>query len=538
MKKRKPGISWKKVLKGGNLLFHVAWRLGLFILVCGLLLFLYRGFRNQNYAIESFHVPKAFSEAGINGVVFANKLLDEVQAVDDFIASVKERPTDVQSGIQPDLNFQVMGIGLTINSITYFLQEILGKERRSIGGELIDIDQKLELTLRISGNKSKHFEIPYEKGKREEALNHLYHEAAKEVIGLVDPYRLSVYYYKKNEIEPALEIILNILAHKPEETAWAYLAWGNILNSQKKPEEACEKFSKAIEYKEDFQLAYANWAWTLLRSKNYEEAIPLFEKANAGYPKSGSYYNGLAMCYRFLEDYEKAITYYKKAGKADPEHIIWWHGNLAGVLYGDMQDTIGAMNVMKEAGDRLAEGPDKYLAYSAYYFYKKDLDSSQIMTAKALEVAPRHLIALKQVSNYYYRNKELKESIALNKRLIDVLKTELEVENRESQLLQAYNVLAMSEYGIEEYDSAYAHVQMAIDIDTTNAVPYTTLAETHAFVGNHEAFYEAVAKATKYGFDFNPYLSEEPYVRYKEDPKFLRLIKPKEESEKLEASLN
>jgi len=105
-------------------------------------------------------------------------------------------------------------------------------------------------------------------------------------------------------------------------------------------------------------------------------------------------------------------------------------------------------------------------------------------------------------------------------------------------LLQAYNILAMSEYGIEEYDSAFVHVQMAIDIDTTNAVPYTTLAETHAFVGNHEAFYEAVAKAVKYGFDFAPYLLEEPYVRYKDDKRFLRLVKTKEEAEKLEASLN
>lgn len=538
MGKKQSRISWKKVLKGGNLIFHVAWRLGLFVLVSGLLLFLYRGFRNQNYAIESFHVPKTFSESGINGVVFANQLLDEVQVVDDFIASVKERPTDVQSGIQPDLNFQVMGIGLTINSITYFLQEILGKERRSIGGELIDIDQKLELTLRISGNKSKHFAIPYEVGKREEALNYLYHEAAKEVISLVDPYRLAVYYYKKDEIEKALEIIVDILAHKPEETAWAYLIWGNILNKQKKPEEACEKFRKAIEYKDDFQLAYANWAWTRLRSQDFEGAIPLFEKANAGYPKEGSYYNGIALCYRNLENYEKAISYYKKAGKVDPEHLIWWHGNMAGVLYQNLADTIGAMNVMKDAGDRMAEGPDKYLAYSAYYFYKSDIDSSNVMTAKALEVAPRHFLSLKQLSNFHFRKKEYKKSIALGKRLIDVLKEDHEIEDRKSQLLQAYNALAMSDYGIEEYDSAYVHVQMAIDIDTTNAVPYTTLAETHAFVGNHEAFYEAVAKAVKYGFDFAPYLLEEPYVRYKNDKRFLRLVKKEEESEKLEASLN
>lgn len=539
MSNKQSKIRWKNVLRIGNLVFQIGWRILVFFLVVALALFLYRGMHNENFAVEAFHVPKEFSDAGLNGVVFANKLLDEVQAVENFIASVKERPTEVQSGIQPDLNFQVMGIGLTVNSITYFLKEIFGKERRSIGGELTDIDQELELTLRITGHPSEHFSVAYEDGEREEAVQHLMHEAAKVVIGLLDPYRLSVYHYKKDDMETALELIIDIIAKKPEETSWAYLAWGNILNKLDRPVEACQKFKKAIEHQPNFQLAYANWAWTELRNKNYEAAIPLFEKANKGKWKDGSYYNGIAMCYRNMKEYKKAETYFAKASASDPEHTLWWNGNWAGMKYFQMQDTVGAARLMKKTGDDMVEGPNKYLAYSAYYFYKNDQDSAHKMAEVALDIAPRNLIALNQVTNFYFNSEDDERCIEASRKRIEIFKSDRNVENWGNQLLGAYNVLAMCEYRLEQYDSALVHVNLAIEVDPSNAVPYTTLAETYAYMGDHEQFYEALEKAVDRGFEFESIKEEEPYSFYQEEERFLKIIrKNKKEEEKLEAALN
>lgn len=535
MSKKPFKIKWKDIFRTGNLLFQITWRIGLFFLVLGLLLFVYRGLKNNNFAIEAFHVPKEFSDAGLDGIVLANKILDEVKAVDAYIASQKERPTDVQSGIQPDLNFQVMGIGLTINSITYFLKELLGKERRAISGELTDIDQTLELTLRISSHDPKQFSIPYALDKRKEALDHLFHEAAKEVIGIVDPYRLSVYYYKKGDFEKAMELILDIITNHPEETPWAYLAWGNLLNKQNRTDEACEKFKKAIQYKPDFKLAYANWAWNELRRSNYTAAIPLFEKANLGYPKEANYYNGLAVCHRNLGEQEKAAAFYAKAAAIDPAHIIWWNGNWADMKFREQKDTLGAIKLMKEAAEKMPEGPEKYLAYAACFFYKNNPDSANIMATKALEIAPNNILALDQVSKYSYYNGDYEKSITLHKKEIEVLTKGKDIENRLIQLQNAYNVLAMSEYQVAAFDSALVHVQKAIDIDPQAAFPYTTLAETYAFMGDHEKFYEAVTLAVNRGFNFEPYLDQAPYSRYKEEPKFRQLVS--KEEKKLEGSL-
>lgn len=539
MSKKQSKIRWKNVLRMGNLIFQIGWRVLVFFLVIALALFLYRGMHNENYAVEAFHVPKGYEDAGLNGVVFANKLMDEVQAVDDFIASVKERPTEVQSGIQPDLNFQVMGIGLTVNSITYFLKEIFGKERRAIGGELTDIDQELELTLRITGHPSEHFSVAYQEGNREEALQHLMHEAAKVVIGLLDPYRLSVYHYKKKDTEKALELIGDLIAKNPEEADWGYLAWGNILNNLDRPQEACEKFQKAIEHQSDFRLAYANWAWTELRLQNFEKAITLFEKANQGHPKDGSYYNGIAMCYRNMKDYKMAETYFAKASASDPEHTLWWNGNWAGMKYFQMQDTVGAMRLMKKTGDEMIEGASKYLAYSAHYFYKNEQDSAQQMAELALEIAPSNLVALNQVVNFYYRSEENERCVKYSKKRAKVLEANRNVENWSRNMMSTYNVLAMCEYKLEQYDSALVHVNLAIAVDPTQPIPYTTLAETYAYMGDHEKFYDAIEMAVDRGYDFEPIKEEEPYDRYQNETRFLRLIKKnKQEEPQLEAALN
>jgi len=97
----------------------------------------------------------------------------------------------------------------------------------------------------------------------------------------------------------------------------------------------------------------------------------------------------------------------------------------------------------------------------------------------------------------------------------------------------------MCEYRLEQYDSALVHVNLAIEVDPLNAIPYTTLAETYAYMGDHEKFYEALEMAVDRGYDFEVIKTEEPYDRYQHEERFLRLIrKNKEEETQLEAALN
>ncbi|MEL6721131.1 MAG: hypothetical protein AAFP82_20690, partial [Bacteroidota bacterium] len=230
IKLRKPDIHrWDRRVQS---IFQITWRLSLLILVIGLFWFLYKSTQDESYSIQAFHVPESFEDAGYNGLVVAQKLMDELDAVNDFINSKKEQQTDIHTDLQPDLNVQVMGIGLTLNSFTYHLRKILGKENRAIGGELTDMDNKLTLTMRVSRYKAVKIESAYAIGERETILKKLFHEGAKDIMGKMDPYRMAVYHYRKQEYENSMQHIMRVIQERPEERHWGYLAWSNWLNDQ------------------------------------------------------------------------------------------------------------------------------------------------------------------------------------------------------------------------------------------------------------------------------------------------------------------
>lgn len=85
--------------------------------------------------------------------------------------------------------------------------------------------------------------------------------------------------------------------------------------------------------------------------------------------------------------------------------------------------------------------------------------------------------------------------------------------------------MAMIKYSIQEYDSALYYVDFAIGVDPQVAYPYTTLAETYAFMEQHESFYQSVEKALERGFNLSPFLQEAPYNRYEKDARFQALLR-------------
>lgn len=518
-------INLHKIDDGLMRLFQISWRLVVGIIAIVLMLFIYRGFKDENYAIKAFLVPKEFSDAGFSGLVVANKLFDEVKAIQDFVASQKEDILNIQSEIKPDLNLDVMGFGFSVNSTIYYLRDLMGKENRFISGELTDLSGDLSLTLRLTGHPPKVVVATYEGDDKKEAFQTIMHEGAKAMLELLDPYRLAVYHYKKGDENLSLDLIREIIKGKPEEAAWGYLAWGNLLNQQEKPDKACEKFKKATDISPRFLLAYANWAWATLTAKNYKEAIPLFEKALTLNPQNASYYNGLAICNKNLEQYDKADYYYSKAIETQP-HVIWWYGNWASFKYAVLKDTVAATEIMVMANKNLPESDDFYMSRSGYYFFQNKTDSAIIMIEKALEINPNNTSALSQFAQALYRNKSDYAGARklMWKKIEIIIENPRKVENPKYQIQNALNFIAMMDYSLEQYDSAMVHVNQAIEIAPDIDYPYSTLAEIHGLKGEKEAFYQAVEKASERGFDFKPYVNQEPYIRFREDERFNQLI--------------
>lgn len=519
-------FNWEKIKNSGDVLFQAGWRFFVLLLFLGVALFLIKGLRNDAYAIKTFQVPDAFSKAGYSDGVIAKKLVDELNAIETFVSSAKAGPLDnVQSEIgKPDLNIEVMGVGLTLNTITYYLRDLLGRKNRSIGGELTDVDQKLSLTLRMTDHPPQTFSRNYQENERSQALSYVLHEAAKKILQNLDPYRIAVYYYRKKESSKCLEAIGEILETRPEEAKWAYLAWGNLLNQEDKPREAMEKFRQAIQLDSQFELAWTNLAWAEFELKNHEKAIAAFQKLTTLNPQKGSYWNSLAFCHRRSGQYEKADQAYAKAVKTEPD-VIWWPRNWADFKLQQKDTAAFEALFSKIKNNPNLRGLDYYRVMASYAMYTGRPDSAAHYIQNALALDPDNMGILQQLTNLHYRHTKNFEQVKVYaRRLIDLAEEQSEIRPRHFRQ-NYYNYMARADYSLEEFDSALIHVQKAIDLDTLSSAPYTTLAETYAFMGEYEAFYQSIEIALDKGFkNLDQHLHEEPYRRFAKEERFLKLL--------------
>jgi len=131
---------------------------------------------------------------------------------------------------------------------------------------------------------------------------------------------------------------------------------------------------------------------------------------------------------------------------------------------------------------------------------------------KALDFNPNNVTALQQTIGFLTSPEigKHQEAIGLIKRYISIHK---EGPENKRNLINGYNRFAMAEWKVNELDSAFVHIQKAIDIDQTDAILYTTLAEVHLAMNNKKLFYSTLQKSFDLGLTFRPtWFLEEPYI--------------------------
>jgi len=141
---------------------------------------------------------------------------------------------------------------------------------------LIDLNNELELTVRMSGFEPTVHRVSYIENTTV-AYDSLLQLGAQTIIKKTDPYRMASYYIDESEFSKALRMV-NWLIQEEQDLEWAYLAWGQVLQSQDQRAEATEKFAKAIELKPDFLTAIKYKAWNSFWQNDYQEAMEDFEK--------------------------------------------------------------------------------------------------------------------------------------------------------------------------------------------------------------------------------------------------------------------
>ncbi len=500
-------------------IFTILGRLFIGALVVAVFVMLYKGLSNDAYLIQAFQVPGDFEDKGYNGIVLSRKVQDRVISLKSYISSSKEDEFDFEADLEPDLEVGVMGFGLSLNTVTFHLKSLLGRKNKIITGELTDLNNKMELTVRMSGFKTENHVIEYE-SDADEAIDFLLEEAAKTILKNTDPYRLAIYHYRKKDYQKALQII-NSLLEKGQDTEWAYLAWGNLLSRQGRIEEAIGKWKKAMDINPDFDNPMNGLAWAYVQKKEFGEATLYFEKLIKNDPKNFGGWNGLAICYGRLEDNEKAIEAYDKSIEAMPDRI-WGYANKADYLMWTLKDTAGAAFLYQKAAEVTPDGIEKYIALAAAYDAMNQEDKMIEYIDKVLEIDPNNSMGVRSKINSLSNSKKYAEALTYLPRLRSIPEDAMGDVAYHKQT--GLNTLGMVAFYMKDYQQMLGLAKESIAVNPNFSLPYTTLAEANSMLGKDEAFYEAIENAFKKGFSPKIILKDKPYKRFLNKKRFKDLV--------------
>lgn len=507
-------------------IFTIFSRLLILALALSACFLIYKSLSNDDYIIQSFQVPKTFEENGNSGLVVSKKVQDKIKSVKKYIASSKSDELQFQADDKPNLEVDVIGFGLSLNSLTYHLKSLLGRKNYIITGELTDVDQQMELTMRMTGYESKTFTKSYESDQAI-AIEDLMEEAAKYIIQNTDPYRIAVYHYNKKEYAKSLRIITKMIKDD-KEPHWAYMAWGNLLSKQGKRAEAIQKHQKALAINPKFTRVYSAIGWLYFQNRNYDLAIEAFEKRLETDPKSFSCMNGIAQSYRWSERDEEALEAYDLLIRSSPDNL-WGYGNKADYLL-SKKDTAGATALFELAKNKAKDGPDKYLAIGGHYMVLNQLDSVVIYAEKILEIEPDNSMVMRMLISCHYNLKDYQKAMDFLPAIRRINENGRGDQRFNKQ--SALNLIAMANYKQKKYEDALKLAKESIEVHPGTAYPYTTLAETYGFMGRMDDFYTALETALEKGYLLKNLLEDEPYVQFINQPRFQKIIQTYQEKEK------
>lgn len=516
--KRFTSLPWTAIFSGLSTFIVRFALLSLFLI---LVIVIYRGLNQEGYSVQSFQVPKSLNDAGYNGQVVALLLQDHVQELKVLANSQREDSLDLNVNMRPDLNLDVMGVGLSSSSMIYHLRDLLGHENYTIGGNITDMDGVMKMNIRMTDYQPLSIRVPYREAARQEALMELVDKGAMYILKNTDPYRLAVVHHRRDDVESSENLLRHMIVERPRDRKWAYNFWANIKNQEGSRDEAIEMYLKSIEQDENFALPRRSLGWAYFRQKKYVAALEQFERSLEVDPLSQSAYNGAAICNRELGDLDKANSFYQSQLDKFPQSI-WAYGNYSSFLMEYRKDTIGATQLWKKASENIEVSGDYYVALGAFYLMQEDSVQALSYAMQALELEPENISVLQQLSSFnYYELQNYAEAENYYRTLVKVYR---EGGYDAGMMISAYNMLSMSEYQQEKWDSALVHVQLAIDIMPEASFPYSTLAEIYILKNERANFYEAIEKAISLGFPMERYLDEHPYNLLKDQSRLLALI--------------
>ncbi len=308
--------------------------------------------------IEPFSVPKRLEERGYTSTVVAQRVLDEVRAIDREAYLLKDDPSRRMLG-QPKVGgdfgssglaaIQVPSTGLTVSGFVSVLRELMEIRDIRIGGEvtakrttgfaLFGDTQGYSLLLRIDGPSGRLVQS-FETDNLDEGIK----LAARAIVRHFDPAVLVAYLRGVDPNESKVIVEEMLRSENAETFKWALVLRGVL----SKDDDAPRFYEQAVSIDPSFGMAYYIWSLTLDRLKQPDQALEKLSLAIKHNPGIALPYALRGILRRERQDYPGALADFGKARELltkdnTPEDRALIYVNLGDMLrevVGDSQDYV------------------------------------------------------------------------------------------------------------------------------------------------------------------------------------------------------
>lgn len=481
----------------------------------------------RGYIIAPVEVPELLEQSGYTGHVVALHFQDAIKAVKEEVQSVKEDELVLEEKEQEALEVSVMGFQVSIKSIAYHLGQLLGKKQKQISGEITQSGNELRYTLRFTDFPTAQLESSIHDGDLAAAMDDLLRQAALKLLEHTDPYRLAVIHYREKNYDRALEMIRKIIAERPHERAWGYIAWGSTLQEQGHLEAAADKFRAAIRQDSANWLPYYRLANLAFMIEDFAAAEQWLEEVVRVNPQHSDALTTLGWRYAIAgRTAESDSAFYRaiRAMEGTKLYASAWQNWMESKFLQERENQEAAQVIAKMALGAVEENADGYLLRGYSYILQKDTLAAYDALEKAYQLAPDNFRTAISFANAVFQvSKDYETVIAIE-----------EAAYRPSNLHEGYanllNLSAMACNRLGQHKRAMEKIRQALEIAPYASHLYTTLAECRAFMGDEDKFYEHLETALAKGFQPRqlPW-DEAPYFQRKDAPRMKALLERFEE---------
>jgi len=267
---RRPLLS--RLAENAGALFSVTLSLVLVVALIALVFAFIRELRQDRVLVEAFVAPKDLVEQGYTSTVIAEKMLDEIRAINSQSGSLRARRALESGDAVPDI--QIAHGGLSMKAIVRYARRLLDLPDATIGGEIVRRGAALRMTLRT---RDRYGTEVVEAVRSDGNVDALLEDAGRAIVRATDPYILATYFNTKESnagsqtFPETLAAIEYVLTHPPEsDDAWALNLRGNVRAEQGRYDEAVADYRAAIGRGSEF---HGNLAQALMAAGRRDEAI-------------------------------------------------------------------------------------------------------------------------------------------------------------------------------------------------------------------------------------------------------------------------